>query len=538
MKAAIYSRFSTDRQTDSSIADQERICGEYAARQGWRITHRFEDQGISGTAMGNRPGVLSMRDAALAGRFEVLLVSDLSRLARSEDLPPLISRLRFQGVRIIGVQDGFDSSARTARMQAGMSAIMGGEFIEMVRARTYAALETRAKDKRPTGGRAFGYRDGKVDRDAAVIVREIFGRYADGDSAYTISKDLNDRRVPSPGSSWNRTTRRANGWMASGIRVILRNERYRGVVHWNTSEWRKDPDSGKRQRVERPRSEWITHTDDGLRIVSDALFERVQRRMRPAGTDAQVRSGLTPKYLLSGLLRCSVCGAHYVMANAREYGCSSHRLGGACSNGVRISRERVQDVLLARLRRDLLAPESVNTIAQDMQTYYLEQTRAQEARTAEAPRELQDLTARIVRLRERLRAGDPDMAADELQAAIDRAEEKRRGLVDQQPAAKQTAKVLSMLPKAAEAARREIAEALAGNSRASMKARVILRAAYSGKIELVPDEAGGLMAHWNLQTAALLQRVGTGGSGGTIVDLFATAPQIARSSSICYEINA
>jgi hypothetical protein len=30
----------------------------------------------------------------------------------------------------------------------------------------------------------------------------------------------------------------------------------------------------------------------------------------------------------------------------------------------------------------------------------------------------------------------------------------------------------------------------------------MLRAAYSGKIELVPDEAGGLVAHWNLQTAA------------------------------------
>ena len=85
--------------------------------------------------------------------------------------------------------------------------------------------------------------------------------------------------------------------------------------------------------------------------------------------------------------------------------------------------------------------------------------------------------------------------------------------VDHQPAAKQSAKVLGMLPKAAEAARREIAEALACNSRASLKARVTLREAYSGRIELVPDEARGLVAHWNIQTAALLQRVGTGGSG-------------------------
>ena len=78
---------------EGRIADHVRVCTEYAKRQGWRIVQKFEDQGISGTAMGNRPGVLSMRDAALAGRFDVLLVSDLSRIARSEDLPPVISRL-------------------------------------------------------------------------------------------------------------------------------------------------------------------------------------------------------------------------------------------------------------------------------------------------------------------------------------------------------------------------------------------------------------------------------------------------------------
>jgi hypothetical protein len=67
--------------------------------------------------------------------------------------------------------------------------------------------------------------------------------------------------------------------MGSAVRVILRNERYRGVVHSNQSEWRKDPDTGKRQRVERPRTEWITRTDDSLRIVSDELWQRAHVRL-------------------------------------------------------------------------------------------------------------------------------------------------------------------------------------------------------------------------------------------------------------------
>ena len=59
--------------------------------------------------------------------------------------------------------------------------------------------------------------------------------------------------------------------------MILRNERYRGLVHWNVCEWRKDPDTGKRQKRERLRSEWITHVNESVRIVPDELWQRVKR---------------------------------------------------------------------------------------------------------------------------------------------------------------------------------------------------------------------------------------------------------------------
>lgn len=49
-------------------------------------------------------------------------------------------------------------------------------------------------------------------------------RLADGAWCKTIAAELNRRGVPSPGSSWKRVTRRAKGWMGSGVRVILRNE--------------------------------------------------------------------------------------------------------------------------------------------------------------------------------------------------------------------------------------------------------------------------------------------------------------------------
>ena len=47
MKVAIYAGYSSDNQRDASIADQIRICREFAARQGWSVIQEFTDHAIS-----------------------------------------------------------------------------------------------------------------------------------------------------------------------------------------------------------------------------------------------------------------------------------------------------------------------------------------------------------------------------------------------------------------------------------------------------------------------------------------------------------
>lgn len=177
--------------------------------------------------------------------------------------------------------------------------------------------------------------------------------------------------------------------MGSGIRAMLLNERYRGVIHWNTSEWRKNPDTGQRKRVDRPRSEWITH--QGQRIVSDEIWKAVQRRMRPMPDDQRLKAGGKSRYLLSGLLRCGVCRAHYILASAKSYACASYHDGRSCANGIRARRDHAERVLLDPIRNGLLAPERIMRMASEMEQYYREQLRQKTQRAAEAPRELQDL---------------------------------------------------------------------------------------------------------------------------------------------------
>ena len=110
---------------------------------------------------------------------------------------------------------------------------------------------------------------------------------------------------------------------------------------------------------------------------------------------------------------------------------------------------------------------------------------------------------------------DPDMPADELQAAIDRAEEKRREL-QEQLSAYLPAKALVFMSRAAELYRRQVALGLDGNPQAALKARVFLREWFGGKIRLEPLPDGGLQAHWKQNVGALCKGLGTYGSGGRI----------------------
>jgi DNA invertase Pin-like site-specific DNA recombinase len=200
MRATIYSRFSTDRQSESSIEDQVRICEEYARQEAMTVCERFADHGISGASIGNRPGYMKLREALLGRRFDVVLVSDLTRLSRSSgDLNKEIDRFVARGIRVVGVQDGYDSARKGHKLQAGLSGIIGEAFRDMVKDRTYAALESRARSARPTGGKCYGYRNGTVVESEAAIVREIFERFAGGASCRAIAADLNARGVPSPG---------------------------------------------------------------------------------------------------------------------------------------------------------------------------------------------------------------------------------------------------------------------------------------------------------------------------------------------------
>jgi site-specific DNA recombinase len=82
--AAIYARYSSDLQREASIEDQNRICRERAAREGWSVYKYYSDHGISGASL-IRPGIQKLLQDALEGRFDIIVTESLDRLSRDQE---------------------------------------------------------------------------------------------------------------------------------------------------------------------------------------------------------------------------------------------------------------------------------------------------------------------------------------------------------------------------------------------------------------------------------------------------------------------
>jgi hypothetical protein len=138
--------------------------------------------------------------------------------------------------------------------------------------------------------------------------------------------------------------------------------------------------------------------------------------------------------------------------------------------------------------------------------------RAAQSRVTEVPAEVSALTARI----ERLRKGDVDLTADEIEGAIRTAKAKLAELQRTTGAVGGDVRIFARLPDAAERFRHQVTIGLQGNPVEAAKARMLLRAAL-GDIKLEAAEDGKLWASYELRPGELIRGAVTIGSGGAIL---------------------
>ncbi len=526
MKAAIYARYSTDKQRDASIEDQVRECERVARAGGFEVVARFEDKGMSG-GTAQRPGYQAMLTAARHHEFGVILVEDISRLWRNRaEFGPRSAELEDLGVHMVTAV-GDDTRRDGWGLVVQIKQAVAEHARREASYRTRRGLEGVALSGRSAGGRAYGYtpaaqsNSGKTEvepREAAVVLR-IFEMYAAGHSPRNIAARLNQENVPSPGAAWRRkdtgsASKRRGKWVASAIAGdrargygILNNERYIGKTTWGRLQWKRGAaDSKKRTAVVvADRDLWVTHVEPRLRIVSDELWERVKARQTnqaPASLGAgKSRAGRPAGTLLSGLLLCGDCGSRFVASDQRSYQCATRTYGGlsGCSNALRVNRERAERRITEYLSEELLSPAAIELAAS---AYEDEATRELKGAIHEAlpDAKLDQLATEEAQLRAMLNAGQ--LSADILKAALEALERKRRRIVTirEKPRAA-ASRIIPFVAERYRAAVRDIARHL-GRSDQGAEARTLVRELLGGQ-GIVFSEGGRIGARF--ATAGLLE---------------------------------
>jgi site-specific DNA recombinase len=469
IRAAIYARYSSDRQSETSAEDQARLCRARIDREGWRLIDVFADLAISG-ATRNRPGLNALLERT--AEFDVVVAVSLDRLCRDqEDIASIYKRLRFAGVRIVTLSEG-----EISELHIGLKGTMGALFLKDLGDKTRRGQIGRVAQGRIPGGLSYGYRrvvrlaaNGEperglreIDEEEAAVVRRIFREYLAGRSPRAIAQTLNEEGVPSPsGKDWRANTINGNRERGNGI---LHNELYAGVINYNRQRFVRDPGTRKRVARPNPRDEWITAEVPELRIIDEATWTAVLDRleqMQSLSAPKQRR----PKRLLSGLLKCGTCGGNFTIIGRDRWGCGTNREMGTCSNGRSIVDSQLESRVLSALRERMLEPYAVTAYVEE----YAQAFASQQQDRLKATRRIKRMTLAIA-------DGAKDFAEirNVLEDQVAIRDRCRRELADLE-----AGPTLALMPNLAKSYRRSVArlsEALKGETIEQEEARQALRA--------------------------------------------------------------
>jgi site-specific DNA recombinase len=405
VKAAIYARYSSDLQRETSIADQVRICRERVERDGGRVTEVYGDAAISGSRAANRPELQRLLADARSGKFTHVYSEALDRLSRDqEDVAGLFKRLNHVDVRVVTLSEG-----EITELHIGLKGTMNALFLKDLADKVRRGQRGRVAQKRIAGGLGYGYAvvrnigaDGEIERGVreidesqAKIVRRIFAEYVVGRSPRAIARDLNAESVPAPrGGTWNAST--INGHPVR-LHGILTNPFYAGKMIYNRVAYRKDPETGRRELRPVPPEQWVEVDVPELRIVDPDTWAKAQALRRRLGSTPRLQHAQRPKHLLSGLTRCGVCGGAFTVVATGRLGCVARREKGTCTNARSVKTEELTARVLSGIKERLLSPTMFAEFTKEFRATQTARDKADAENSAALRKEEKDLDRRIER---------------------------------------------------------------------------------------------------------------------------------------------
>lgn len=209
------------------------------------------------------------------------------------------------------------------------------------------------------------------------------------------------------GGNW--TTSTLCGLSAAPHSGILNNPLYNGVKHWNRTETIHHASTGRSTTKKRDESEWVTRQRLDLKIIDDELWNDVKKEQnkrkakiasKKDGKNHGARTGPGPKFLLSGLLKCSQCGGNYIIVSPNKYRCgNAHRAGAAvCDNKDKLLKDAIEKSLLSSIQSKLFQQEVIESFRQEVTAILKEKNNNSQPTIRKLQSELKSTDRDIIKL--------------------------------------------------------------------------------------------------------------------------------------------
>ena len=278
----IYARYSSDNQREESIEGQLRESRAYAKRNDMKIIGSYIDRALSAKTDA-RPQFQKMIQDSNAHRFQFVLVWKLDRFSRNRFDSAYYKRaLSKNNVKVISATEPISNTPEGIMLESmleGMAEYYSAELAEKVtRGHTDNALKCKFNGGSvPLGYRINEERHYEPDPVMSPIVREVFERYAGGESIKELCADMNARGI---------RTGYGRKFVKSSFQNMLRNRRYLGEYRYRD----------------------IVTENAFPALIDQETFDKVQARMK-ANKKAPARSKSDEDFILTGKLVCGNCGA-------------------------------------------------------------------------------------------------------------------------------------------------------------------------------------------------------------------------------------
>ena len=314
-KCYIYIRVSTAMQVDgySLEAQKERLV-KFAEFQDMEVVREYCDAGKSGKSITGRPEFQRMLQDVSEERDGVafILVFKLSRFGRNAaDVLNSLQFIQDYGVNLVCVEDGIDSSKDSGKLTITVLSAVAEIERENILVQTMEGRKQKAREGKWNGGQApFGYDlDSKnsmlvVNEEEAEIVRIIYDKFVHTDmGAEAICNYLNQR-----GYTKKKVRGHELNYFARGlIMKILDNPVYTGKIAYGKNVTEKV--KGTRDEYRRVKTDDYLLAD-GLHeaIVDEETWEAAREKRKRTGVRFVKTHSLEHEHILSGLIRCPLCG--------------------------------------------------------------------------------------------------------------------------------------------------------------------------------------------------------------------------------------